>query len=308
MRLVLPDTGRSRMQQRMVAWALRRQGADALPLTLSSRRIYILPTRAGSAFALVLAVSFIAGLNYGNGLAMLLSFWLAGFALVAILQTHRQLAGARITDAVAEPAFAGQTVALRVQVQGRGEQSGDLRLELQLPAPVRGVWRAPALRVESSAPFGLFRTWTWLHMDVRTLVYPAPHGDLPMPETPGRDQGGARTSAGLDELAWLRAFREGDSPRQVAWKAYARGAPLLVREYYGHVAAAQEFSFEALGQLTQEARLSQLCRWVIDAAAHNESWTLVLPGAGPLRGAGAVHRQECLARLALFNRPARGGQ
>jgi len=306
----------------MLAWALRRQGKDSLPLVLSSRRVYILPTRAGWAFAAVLAVTFIAGVNYGNGLAMLLCFWLAGFALVAMLQTQRQLSGLRITSAIAEPAFAGQTVLLRLQVESprtsdllagvargpgvaalAGDQPGALRVAMQLPAPVRGFWRAPALRLQSSAPFGLFRTWVWLQLDVRTLVYPAPHGSLPVPEVPGGDNGKTKPGMGLDELAWLRAFREGDSPRQVAWKAYARGAPLLVREYQGSVAASREFSFDALRDLDVEARLSQLCRWVVDAAAQNESWTLTLPGATPINGVGAPHRQECLSRLALFGKP-----
>ena len=297
MRIEPQAAARNGLQHRMTAWALRRQAADKLPLVLQSRRVYILPTRAGAAFAVVLAVIFVAGINYGNGLVTLLSFWLAGFSLVAMFQSHRQLTGTRIMDAVAEPAFAGQTVALRLLFERRGA------VLLHLPAPTRGVWRAPALRVESTAPFGLFRTWTWLQLDVQTLVYPVPHGDLPEPETPGGEQGGAATSTGLDELAWLRAFREGDSPRQVAWKAYARGAPLLVREYHGNVSAVREYAFDALRGLAAEARLSQLCRWVVDAAARNESWTLVLPGAAPVRGNGAAHRQECLSRLALFDLP-----
>ncbi len=106
----------------MLAWALRRQGKDTLPLVLASRRVYILPTRAGWAFAAVLAVTFIAGINYGNGLAMLLCFWLAGFALVAMLQTQRQLSGLTVTSAVAEPAFAGQTVLLQTAGQGAPDQ------------------------------------------------------------------------------------------------------------------------------------------------------------------------------------------
>ena len=36
---------------------------------------------------------FIAGMNYGNGLALLFAFWLAGFACVAMVQTQRSLAG-----------------------------------------------------------------------------------------------------------------------------------------------------------------------------------------------------------------------
>ena len=62
----------------------------------------------------------------------------------------------------------------------------------------------------------------------------------------GTESGSLRHVHGLDELAWLRDFREGDSPRQVAWKAYARGQPLLVREYSGEGSRRHEFDFDAL--------------------------------------------------------------
>jgi uncharacterized protein (DUF58 family) len=185
----------------------------------------------------------------------------------------------------------------------QSDQPGAMHVDLHLPAPTRGIWRAPALRLESSAPFGLFRTWAWLQLDVGTLVYPAPHGSRPVPEVPGNDNGKSRPGAGLDELAWLRGFREGDSPRQVAWKAYARGAPLLVREYQGSVAATREFNFDALRDLDVEARLAQLCRWVVDAADRNEAWSMSLPGTTSISGVGAAHRRECLSRLALFGNP-----
>jgi len=73
---------RARLERAVSAWARSRQGEDQTPLTLESRRIYILPTRAGLVAALLLFVMFLAGLNYGNSLAMLLCFLLVGFALV----------------------------------------------------------------------------------------------------------------------------------------------------------------------------------------------------------------------------------
>jgi uncharacterized protein (DUF58 family) len=148
------------------------------------------------------------------------------------------------------------------------------------------------------APFGLFRTWTWLRLDVATLVYPRLAGDLPVPESPGEEAGSGYLTAGQDELAWLRDFRDGDSPRQVAWKAYARGAPLLVREYRGHAAASRTLDFAALPGLHVEARLSQLARWCVDAAARGEFWTLRMPGHA-LAGAGPDHLELCLQALAL---------
>jgi uncharacterized protein (DUF58 family) len=311
------------LRKRLMAWALRRQGRDLLPLRLNARRVYILPTPAGWMFALLLAVMFIAGMNYGNGLALLFTFWLAGFALVAMVQTQRGLTTTRLLDAGALPAHAGDAVTLRIAASSQsaaedltlqadgsaaeatlttpaGEDTSQVQLQVQLPAPRRGRWRAPVLLLSSTAPFGLFRTWTWLTLDVSTLVYPRAAGARPAPETPGENSGGLTLPHGQDELAWLRDFREGDSPRQVAWKAYARGRPLLVREYHGEGAQRREFDFDALTGLDVEARLSQLTRWTLDAHARGESWTLKLPGAPPQAGAGPEHLSQSLARLALY--------
>jgi len=312
-------------QPRLRNWALRRQGKDALPLTLSSRRVYILPTPAGWTFAMLVAVIFIAGMNYGNGLALLFAFWLAGFAGVAMVQTQRSLAGTSLRAASSDATFAGEIASWRFDIIGR-TSLGNLHLDvdrgpssqtdepgiategslhLRQLMPRRGRIRLPVLRITSTAPFGLFRTWTWIDLDTSVLVYPRPAGDLRVPEAPGHDTGSTQIEHGQDELAWLRDFREGDSPRQIAWKAYARGAPLLVREYRGAAARRREFDFDALTGLDVEMRLSQLTRWILDAVARGESWVLRLPGNEPLEGAGADHRDRCLAHLALHGLPGR---
>jgi hypothetical protein len=303
------------MRQRLRQWALRRQGVDQLPTTLQARRIYILPTGHGWLFAALILVTFVAGMNYGNGLALLLAFWLAGFALVAMIQTQRTLAGVALRSATAQPAFAGSAVVLSLHASAVADlrlsstdntanseehTAGSDELRLLLMAHQRGHWRAPVLRLESRAPFGLFRTWTWLQLDVRTVVYPRSVGDRQIPESRGEDGGALHSTNEQDELAWLRDFREGDSPRQVAWKAYARGAPLLVREYRGLAAAARDFDYATLDPLPTEERLSQLCRWVCDAAGCDEGWVLRLPGQPPIEGNGNAHRELCLTRLALF--------
>jgi len=315
-----------KIESRVQSWALRRQGTDTLPLTLSPRRVYIVPTPAGWTFALLVMAVFIAGMNYGNGLALLFSFWLAAFTFVAMVQTQRCLAGTLLQTVSSEPAFTGDFAEWRFGISGR-TALGDLRLEcggrapqqpgapivvttghipVQLHAQRRGRMRLPVLRISSTAPYGLFRTWTWIRLDSTTLVYPRPAGDQRVPEAPGYDTGSSQTEHGQDELAWLRDFREGDSPRQIAWKAYARGAPLLVREYRGAAARRREFDFDALAGLDVEARLSQLARWVVDAAERGENWVLRLPGSEPLDGTGGEHRDRCLARLALYGLPEDG--
>ncbi len=311
------------LRSRMAEWVRRRQGADTLPLVLQRRRLYILPTRAGAGFALLLVLMLLAGFNYSNSVALLLTFWLIGFVLVAMHQCHRNLLGTRLSAAVIEPAFARTEGRLELTFDNPSAQYrlriaaglddglstpadlpplGRNTIELKIPAPVRGVVRLERLRLVTRHPFGLFRTWTWVHAPLEMLVYPRPTGALPMPADDGSKAGRRSTAAiGSDEWLGLRPFRDGDSPRQVDWKAYAREAPLLVKEYNSSSAEMRLFDFAALGSLSTEAKLEQLARWVVDAEAGGERYGLVLPQLriGPDRGPD--HRHRCLAALALFD-------
>ena len=310
------------LDARLARWIRRRQGVDRLPVTLERRRLYILPTRAGLAFAGLLFLMLLAGLNYANSLALFLTFLLAAFALVVMQQCHRNLLGTEVSAAEAPAVFAGGAGAVqltlasgpgaaRPRLEGALPQgapvSADLtagapqRLELPLAAPVRGLMRIERLQLATAHPFGLFRAWTWLHTPVEMLVYPRPRGARPMPAHAGSHPGShALAGAGADEWAGLRPFRDGDSPRQVDWKAYAREAPLLVKEYLQGESELRVFDFEALAGLDVEARLSQLARWVVDAEAQGERYALALPGLRLPAERGPAHRHRCLAALALY--------
>jgi uncharacterized protein (DUF58 family) len=307
---------------RFNAWVRRRQGADTLPLTLERRRLYILPSRAGVAFAALLLLMMVAGLNYGNSLALFLTFLLAGFVLVSMQQCHRNLQGTVLLAAHAPPVFAGSAASLHVTlgnralqprlqleaaVPGQAVASTDLpagaerHLELALPQQARGVWPIERLWLATAQPFGLFRAWTWVHAPLQLLVYPRPFGGLPMPTAPGRKPGThSQGSTGADEWLGLRAFREGDSPRQVDWKAYAREAPLLVKEYSPPGAETRMFEFAQLTHPDIEARLCQLARWVVDAEARGDRYGLVLPALAIPPERGPQQRHRCLAALAVF--------
>jgi uncharacterized protein (DUF58 family) len=313
---------RSLLRRKMAAWILARQGIDRIPLTLLRRRLYVLPTRAGAGFGLLLISMLIAALNYGNSLALLVTCLLGGLALVAMHQCHRNLLELAITAAWTRPAFAGErgslalTIAnesslerhrVQIDVSSGGTASVDLpprctrRIELPVPAPRRGLVRIDRVRLSTTYPFGLFRAWTWVHAPLAMTVYPRPRGARPVPALAGAEHGHT-DSHGVDPDEWrgLRAFREGDSPRQVAWKAYARGAPLLVKEYAAAAAAKRLFEFDALTGLDTEARLEQLARWIVDAEARGESYGLVLRTARLAPQRGPEHCRRALTALALY--------
>ena len=109
---------------------------------------------------------------------------------------------------------------------------------------------------------------------------------------------GERTQAALAVAGSLVQVDE--PPRQVAWKAYARGAPLLVKEYTASGSAERLFDFAVLSGLDTEQRLSQLAQWIIGAAADAERFGLKLPGQFIDLDHGPGHRQRCLRALARY--------
>jgi uncharacterized protein (DUF58 family) len=318
---------RERARQKAAEWARRRQGPDRLPLTLGRRRLYILPTRAGIGFAVSVVTMLVAGLNYTNSVALLLAFVLAGFALVAMHQCHRNVLGLSLVGAAGAPLFAGSEGSLqltlanvsrlgryRVEVAAEAgavalDLPADSRGQLELPmrAGRRGLQRIDRLRLSSSHPYGLFRVWTWIHAPIVVVVYPRPAGSLPLPADSGARSGSSpRDTTGADEWLGLRPFRDGDSPRQVAWKAYAREAPLLVKEYSSAGSTLRMLSLEQAGQSDIESRLAQLARWIVDADARGDLYGLELPGERIPAHRGPDHRHRCLCALALYGSPPTG--
>ncbi len=143
-------------------------------------------------------------------------------------------------------------------------RAGQVRLELPLSAPMRGILRLERLRLATAQPFGLFRAWTWVHTATRDagVSAAARHGCRCRAQS-ARSPARARSrGAGADEWAGLRPFRDGDSPRQVDWKAYAREAPLLVKEYAAGASELRLFDFTRLSDLdTERACRSSRAGW-----------------------------------------------
>lgn len=312
----------SRLRRMTRALARRRHGIDPDPLILSGRRIYIVPTALGLMFALMLFAMFLGAMNYANNLALGLTFMLGALALTAMHYCHRNLAGVQVRAAGSEPVFAGQTARFRIALDNPsrlaryelsiGNEHGsatparidpDARavLEVQLPAPRRGVLALDHFEITTRHPFGLFRAWAYLHMNIHCVVYPQPSPRGVPPPPLDTDTGGAQEAPrGDEDFAGLRPFHPGDSPRRIAWKAYAREQGLQVKLYAGTAVTSHSFDWASLEGLGTEARLSQLCRWIEDAYGAGRAFGLKLPGLQIAPNVGAAHRQRCLTALALF--------
>jgi len=312
----------SRLRKRTRAWARRRHGRDTDPFVIPTRRVYIIPTRLGLIYSGMVFLMFLGAMNYANNLALGLTFILASIGLVAMHHCQRNLAGVRIASAATQPVFAGQLAQFAIAIESDAKVmrheiivatddsscaptsvtvSNRAVVQVEVPAPQRGRLLLDHLEVSTQYPFGLFRAWTHIHVPMSCIVYPKPaaHGAAPPPtET---DVGGAQDSRrGDEDFAGLRSFNLGDSPRRIAWKAYARGQELQVKQFAGTAVTSHLLDWDSLQGMSTEARLSHLCRWIEDAHAANRAYGLRMPGIDIAANIGNAHRQRCLTILALF--------
>ena len=314
---------RAGLDGRFGAWIRRRQGTDHDPVVLRRERIYILPTRLGVAYAAMVVAMVLGGLNYSNNLALGLAFLLVGLGFVAMHHCHGNLAGLELRLHSTEPAFAGQDVHIRLILENRAreprlgiEVSRDSEAPPQLVdvppgtsatagialhAERRGYVRLERFLVATRYPLGLFRAWAVVHPGYSAMAWPRPAERGRPPPGVETDTGGAQDRAkGEEEFTGLKAYQPGDPLRRIAWKAYASGRGLHTKQYGGTDVVSHVFDWDSLPGLDVEARLSQLCRWVLDAHESGEAFGLRLPGCVIDANVGAGHLQRGLDALAIF--------
>ncbi|MCQ8130606.1 DUF58 domain-containing protein [Methylomonas sp. WSC-6] len=290
------------------------------PIVLNQRRVFILPTRRGMVFVALIALVVLIAFVYNNNLAYMLGFLMASIFFVTILHSFKSLSGLVIRPSHHPPVFAGdkamfnfvlhnpgdqQRVAIEMRLQEAvpiSLQAGETR-SVSLPAATkkRGWLDCSTLTLSSCYPLGLFRAWSPLRFDSRVLVYPYPAKlDLPFPETAAGQGRQGQSKRGGDEFYGLKSYQSGDPIRQIHWKAYAKGRGLHSKQYAGSASLEFWLDYDETPGGDVEGRLSQLCRWVVDAERAGLRYGLLLPGVKLSPDCGIAHSQACLRELALF--------
>jgi uncharacterized protein (DUF58 family) len=308
--------------QRLRAGMNRGQTPVNGTVELTLRRIYILPTRRGLGMVFTILLLLLTAFIYNNNLVYLLAFLVAGIFFVTILHTFRNVAGLSIRVGNAQPVFAGETArvpvvvanAIRLEretlVMHLNDELGcslaaleTRRLHIPVTAIRRGWQALETLTISGQFPLGLFRAWSPIRFEAGVLVYPRPSQQtLPFPE-PADEPGVAakhHKRTGSDDFNGIRGYQRGDSPRQIYWKAYAKGQGLYSKQYADHLSGNRHLwlSLEQTSGHDLEERLSQLCRWIVDAESAGLRYALRLPKVSVELGQGAAHLERCLAALA----------
>lgn len=291
------------------------------PVTLNHRRVFILPTQRGLGFVVLIVLLLLIAFVYNNNLAYMLTFLLASIFFVTILHSYKSLAGLVVQKGRSKSVFAGEAAEFdihidnttdleRHQIQVTLQDTQNLTIKAHSTADItlysttrkRGWHQAGSVTLSSTYPLGLFRAWSPIRFNFKALVYPKPaHVEIPFPQTlSAQAQQGVRRKGG-DEFYGLQEYQSGDSIRHIHWKAFAKGLGVFSKQYDGEQSSEEiwlDYDY-APGHHVEE-RLSQLCRWVVDAEQAGIRYGFVLPALTLQPDNGLAHYQKCLEALALF--------
>lgn len=292
---------------------------------LRRRGLYMLPTRHGWTFAIILVVLLLCAINYTNSLAYGLTFLLASVAIVSMLYTDRNLLHLRVRAGSCAPVFAGTVAEFRVHllnegtvpryglivVQNKNEvgrvdvaPTATSAVSLHVPAARRGWMSMPSFHLITRFPLGLLYSWTrTLTLSERCLVYPRPSEPWPWrAQSDNETATSARPGGNGDDFSGVREYRPGDSPRQIDWKSAARGRGLLTKEFAAGASETLWFDLSRVPGPDVETRLSMICRAVLDAELAGLRYGLRLGTVDVEPDAGPQHEQHCLRALALYGK------
>lgn len=292
-----------------------------IPVSLNHRRIFILPTQRGLGFVLLIALLLLIAFVYNNNLAYMLAFLLASIFFVTILHSYKALAGLVLQKGRSKAVFAGEAAGFdihinnptdieRSQIQIKLQDTQNLTMQPQSVAHVtlysttqkRGWYEAGTVTLSSTYPLGLFRAWSPIRFDLKVLVYPkpAPH-ETPFPQSPSAEIQQGVSRKGGDDFYGLQEYQSGDSIRHIHWKTFAKGLGVFSKQYGGeHSSEEIRLDYDLAPGHDIEQRLSQLCRWVIDAEQAGIRYGFTLPGFTLPPDNGLAHYRKCLEALALF--------
>ncbi len=299
-------------------------------IRLTHRRIYILPNQRGLSFAgltlLLLMIAFV----YNNNLAYLLCFLLASIFVTTILHSFKTLSGLVIQPGAGHSVYAGEKAVFDIHINNLSKAErmslqcrlllvdtplseldeeraiclkprGKKRIRLYSPTSRRGWHNCEKIILSSTFPLGLFRAWTVLHFDIKALIYPKPcETEVPFPEAAGDNAQQGSTRKGQGDFYGLREYQDGDAIRDIHWKSLAKGQGLHSKYYSGEALAELWLDYEQTPGYDTEQRISQMCRWLIDADKSGRQYGFILPGTTLQPSSGSEHFKKCLNALALF--------
>lgn len=235
--------------------------------TLNLRNIYIFFSREGMLFAVLLVITFIAGINYGNNLVLGLCFYLVSVWLISFHVTFAHISGLKVALLEVTMAEAGSQAWVTLQIHSDSRQprrqllfnfeqihkksdkradkknknseadqhsvlvtqlQGEQIIRLPVQTHHRGQLELPRLIIKTVYPLGIMRAWSYVYFARTAWVSPKPEVF---------DWQTHYSVASLEDLPTGGQYRQGQDDFE-RLDDYREGES-LARVSWGHVARGQ---------------------------------------------------------------------
>lgn len=263
--------------------------------TLNLRNVYIFFSREGLLFALLLLITFIAGINYGNNLVLGLFFYLVSVWLISFHVTFAHVSGLKVRLLDVTMAEAGAPIWVTLQLNSESRQprrqlvfdfeqpdntlnkradkklkiskdnqhavlvtqlQGEQVIRLPIQTHTRGQLELPRLTIKTVYPLGIMRAWSYVYFARTAWVYPKPEAF---------DWQTQYAVASTEDLPTGGQYRQGQDDFE-RLDNYIEGES-LARVSWGHVARGQGMFTKHFGDPVGH---EQTLDYVDMPAAHHE--------------------------------------
>ena len=302
---------------------------DLIPIQ-KNNKVYIIPTLFGVFFTCILLVMLYAAFASGNNFLYLYTFFLTSLGVSSLWLTHINISGIKIDHLKVEEVFADNQAQALVHVYNSSSKvrhyievfnspqksfviseiapHSFYQIRIDLGTYKRGVHALPPLKLNTTFPFFLLKSWKTHRAVGDFIVFPKREGSSNLPflrteqETSKNETLKLIKNSNLDFFGHRR-FEPSDSIRQVDWKAYARTDKILVKEYQGNDPQEIMLDWQMTSKIQDfESRLSQLALWIEIAESKGYFYSLNLPEMSCPISRGRHHYLNCLKSLALFKK------
>jgi len=292
---------------------------------IGRRQLYILPTRIGWYYAMILFALFAIAIKYNNQAAFMMLFLLVAVGIIAMHYTHNNVIGLKISSSIASPVFVGEQALFPVQIKNHSDKSrhavwlicagfrqvlnlasnDQIEITVKLPTLKRGYHTCPEMVLSSQFPMGIFFCWSKrFQTSKRCVVYPQPLNLISFPDS-GEGNSKSNTKSvvqnNFSDYSGMKAYQPGDRPRDIHWPSLAKTHKLITIQHNDQPSSSVNLSWFSLPKrMSTEDRLSQLCFWLIDAEKSKQRYQLEMPNHTIQFNNGSAHLNECLTVLALW--------
>lgn len=307
-------------------FAKRAPRQDDVKLGLNN--VYVFFSRQGVLFALLLLVTFVMGVNYGNNLVLGLFFYLFAVWLVSVFYTFVQISGlsVRFVEATLTQAQSLAWITLEIGTRSKGCRQVYVAFDQQMPKHIqtpqgtmltcvgaaslvrlpvymdkRGHHVLPRLLVQSVYPLGVMRAWAYVRFASGVFVYPKgqpfewqKHQSV----TAQGEQANAMSVVSQDDFDRLDTYAQGESLSRVSWTHMARGLGMLTKHFADPVGYEWCLDYALMPSISHEQKLAQLVFAIEQLKELHVPFMLKLPNFQGQLGVGEAFVEYNLLQIA----------